>query len=54
MELFVWFWLMSPSWVMVLELPIIVYFLKFLAQVSKKSMAVIEIYVYVADINKLF
>ena len=40
---------MSPSWVMVLKLSKIVFFLQFLADVSKKSKAVLAIFVYASE-----
>ena len=39
----------SPSWVMVLKLSKILSFLQFFANVSKKSKAVIAIYVYASE-----
>ena len=40
---------MSPAWVMVLKLSKIVFFLQCFADISKKSKAVIAIYVYTPD-----
>ena len=43
---------MSPSWVKVLKLNKIVYFLQLFPDVSKKSKAVIAIYVYIFESSR--
>ena len=45
---------MSPSWVMVLKLLIIVYFLEFLADVTKKSKAVTAIFAFATESSFVF
>ena len=42
----------SPSWFMVLKLSKIVSFLQFFADISKKSKAVIAIYVYASESSR--
>ena len=54
MELFISLVFLTPSWFMVLQLSKIVSFLQLFADISKKSKAVIAIYVYATESSRFF